>query len=426
MQRKLGIFERAQDFTDRVAPFNVVGVLRLDGGPSPELLGAALASLQRRHPMLGVAIKRHGRCYSYVPGAPAITPESIRRADDEHWKAIAEQELNRAMATATGPLMRCLFLDPGNPDGRSEIVLTFHHSVIDAASGANLCHELLSLCGQQSEALEPLPPMGPSEKYLPARHSGLGRYWRCASFLLAQMADEARFRWGSRGHPKPVIHPTGRCRVLPVRLSAEDTAALLRRARTERVSANSVISATMLLAVHKHRYSGRDLPLRYMTMADLRRYLEPPVAAPNLGSHFATFRFTLPISREHGFWEISRKINQQVYTAARRGDKFTALLLSGVMIPAVLRFKPGRLAATATSYGTTSCLQRRYGRLRLTDIHAFVSNLPGGPEYTALVRLFDGELMWDILYLDTDMDQAEAQVIADEMMAMMRAAAKAE
>jgi hypothetical protein len=45
-----------------------------------------------------------------------------------------------------------------------------------------------------------------------------------------------------------------------------------------------------------------------------------------------------------------------------------------------------------------------------------------GPEYSALVRLFRGELWWDILYLDSDMDAAGAQTIAGEMQTILERA----
>ena len=45
-----------------------------------------------------------------------------------------------------------------------------------------------------------------------------------------------------------------------------------------------------------------------------------------------------------------------------------------------------------------------------------------GPEYSGLVRLFRGELWWDILYLDSDMDAAGAQLIADDMQTILEEA----
>jgi hypothetical protein len=58
----------------------------------------------------------------------------------------------------------------------------------------------------------------------------------------------------------------------------------------------------------------------------------------------------------------------------------------------------------------------------VTGLHAFAANMTLGPEYSALVRLFRGELWWDILYLDSDMDAAGAQAIAREMQEILEGA----
>ena len=59
-RRPLGTFELAQALTDDHAPFNAVCVLKLAGRLETDALSAALTTLQRRHPMLGVHIVRTG------------------------------------------------------------------------------------------------------------------------------------------------------------------------------------------------------------------------------------------------------------------------------------------------------------------------------------------------------------------------------
>lgn len=74
-----------------------------------------------------------------------------------------------------------------------------------------------------------------------------------------------------------------------------------------------------------------------------------------------------------------------------------------------------RMCTTATSYAGASPLKQSYGPYQVTGIRGFVSNFGLGPEYSAQVSLFNDELWWDILYLDTDMNHEQAQGIADEM-----------
>jgi hypothetical protein len=63
--------------------------------------------------------------------------------------------------------------------------------------------------------------------------------------------------------------------------------------------------------------------------------------------------------------------------------------------------------------------------LRLEEIHAFISNMVLGPEYSALARLWEGRLWWDIVYLDSDMDRAVAATVAETILDLLRTAGRA-
>jgi hypothetical protein len=80
------------------------------------------------------------------------------------------------------------------------------------------------------------------------------------------------------------------------------------------------------------------------------------------------------------------------------------------------------MGATTLSYFGPVQFPASYGSFEVTGLHAFVANFTVGPEYSALVRLFRGELWWDIMYLDCDMDAAAAQQIAREMQTVLEEA----
>ena len=52
---------------------------------------------------------------------------------------------------------------------------------------------------------------------------------------------------------------------------------------------------------------------------------------------------------------------------------------------------------------------------RVRELHAFVSNFPKGPEYTAQARIHRRRLVWDVVYLDVDMGAEEAEAITRDM-----------
>jgi len=448
MRRELGSFETAATLTHRHAPFVVVVVLKLDHGPSPERLAGALAALERRHALLGVRIveRAGGRFWFEPDGTPPIPLRVAERTGEEGWIGVAEEELNGRFDAGAGPLLRCTYLaPPGPPDSaatgdpmpggaRGEIVLTFHHAAMDAVSGGALVEELLRLCDPEAE----LPPDGgppapapgdalpPVERRFPPAWRGARGRGRLAGFLARQLADDAAYRFRTRGLRRPPIPRSARCRVLPVELPEAATSALARAARRQRVSLNGALAAAFLLAVNRALYGERAAALRYMTFADLRPYVVPPVVGGALGGYLAMLRYTARLGRATGFWELAREISRQVAAGGRRGDKFGSLRMSEWVIRTLLRRRSERMAATAVSYSGVTRLDRTFGPIELRGMHAFVSNFELGPEYTALARLLNGRLQLDVVYLEGDMDRALAQSIAGEILATLGEPAETE
>ena len=58
MRRRLGGFESAEAWTGASFPYNAVVVLQLNGQPRIEAVEAALAAVQRRHPLLRARLDR--------------------------------------------------------------------------------------------------------------------------------------------------------------------------------------------------------------------------------------------------------------------------------------------------------------------------------------------------------------------------------
>jgi hypothetical protein len=233
------------------------------------------------------------------------------------------------------------------------------------------------------------------------------------------MAGEVGYRLRSRGAGKTSPQPSARGRVLPMRISRAATTALVRQARTRRITLASVLNAAALLAVSRHRYGGRDLPLRYFIFPNLRPYLKPPVPVEQLGPLLSMMWLTVRVRPDHDLWSLADAINAQTYAAFKRGDKFLFPLIAAPMMRALLTLKSRRMGATAVSYAGTQEIGPTYGPYRVRGIHAFVSNIDLGPDYTALARLFRGELLWDIVYMDSDMDAAQADLIAAEIRGLL-------
>lgn len=433
MKRKLGKMEMAEATTNEHYPFNAVIILRVTNGPSEETLKKLLEYLQHRHPLLGVHIHKEKNRYFFVSeGTPAIPLNVVARQNSDHWQQVVEDELNRQLDIFTGPLVCFTYLMGSGSKKESEIIITFQHAVMDAVSGGHLLHEILAFCEEiesggsieKFKLVEPLPLPPPVEAFFPPAFKGIPRKWHTFLFVLRQMGDEIRYRRRTRGKRKPPIHPAGKGKILPMKLSKEITAALMKASHKNKVTLNNLLTAAILMAAHKHLYNGETRPLRHINSADLRPYLNPPLDPQYFGSYFALMMFTVEMKENPGVWELAREISDLVYTSLKRGDKFCANLLSYRMMRTLFRFKSFRMAAAAMSYTGFVMLQKNYGKMELQDVRAFVSNFVVGPEYTALVNLFADHIYWNILYLDSDMDHEQAGVIADEIRTILESAVK--
>ncbi|HEY5731774.1 MAG TPA: hypothetical protein VIS72_17130 [Anaerolineales bacterium] len=111
MNRELGIFERAQVIADKYAPFHIVGVLRLENAPPPQIVRKSLTLLQKRHPLLSSRIMHEkGRHYFSSLVEPPLPFRNLPRWNDDHWHQVVEMELSSRIDSASAPMFRCTYL----------------------------------------------------------------------------------------------------------------------------------------------------------------------------------------------------------------------------------------------------------------------------------------------------------------------------
>ena len=134
-----------------------------------------------------------------------------------------------------------------------------------------------------------------------------------------------------------------------------------------------------------------------------------------IGLH-SMLRVTVSVPAESDLWSIAAEVNQAITDGARRGDLFSSVVMSATMMRMILGQGKQRMGTTALGYAGPPRLPRTFGSTEIAGLEVFVSNLTLGPEYTAQVRLIDGELRWNIVYLDCDMDRTTAESVAEEMM----------
>ncbi len=425
--RELGIFEETQIICNDFS-FNGVIILSLENCPSFEEIKKAYKTLQNRQALLKVIVAKENNKYFYKYNDNlSLNIKNYTRRDDLHWREVAENELNTKF-DINKDLFRIVCVLPKSDGNVGEIILTIQHAIMDACSANSLVDDFLLLLENQNhfDSSEPFEMKFQAEKFFPPSHQGFSKYYNSSKFFFKQFLDEITYKFKSIGKPKPSINLKSKNRILTRKLSKETTEKLFKLSRKKRLTIFHIFNAAILMVVHDRIYNKKQPLMRIFNFADLRPYIKPPLKRDYLGSYFAMMRFTINMVAYNDIWHLSQRINKTISSSYKKGDKFSSFLLGKVMMKAILKLKSSRMGHTAVSYTGPVRLKEKYGKIKVKKLHSFISNFGLGPEYAAQVRLFNGEIFWDFGYLDTDMDNVEANKIADDIIALLESSIKDE
>jgi NRPS condensation-like uncharacterized protein len=417
--RTLGTFEHALFLSDQHAPFNVVTVLRLESPPAPEIIERALQILQKRHPLLRAVIKEG----KFERRADTSFSFKVIEQTDFKWLDGVEQEMNSRLIPERELCRGMYIVDNTN---YAHLILTFHHTIMDAASGMNLLHELLQICNSLQDDQElprhTLEVVSPVEKRFPASFRGLRGAAKMMRYALAQMAQEMQYQARVRGERIAPVHLGGRGFPLTLTMPESLVDPLSKCCRMERVTLNSLLNATLLLATNRHLYAGELHAMQTFTFADLRPYTVPPTSAEHLANYISMMRFTMEVSGQSNIWELTKNLHVKIYRALQRGDKFLATKMSESLIKMFVTMQSMRMGATALNYSGAVPLETHYGEIQVKGLHAFLSSFDLGPEVSSQARLFGNEICMDFMFLETDMDRTTAEKIVGEVKSILKEA----
>jgi hypothetical protein len=135
--------------------------------------------------------------------------------------------------------------------------------------------------------------------------------------------------------------------------------------------------------------------------------------------------YTVDVAGDMDFWKLARDVHQKIYRSLKHGDKFSASLMSESLLNMFTKMKSMRFGATALNYSGNVPLKTHYGNIKVVGLHGFVSGYDLGPEIASQARLFNDQVWWDFIYLDTDMDAALAETIIAEVKLILENASQA-
>lgn len=426
--RALSQLEEAFTITNTTYPLSAVCVLMLDKGPSVEALQSSIDRLQKHYPFLQSFIKEKEGRYWFEKdiNERSVELKHIQRREANHWLELARTEMNLGFDHNIPPLMRAIYLKSSTTE-KSEIILSFHHAIIDSVFLLPFINQLLTIAGEDNSSIENLltiqpPGVSPSPllaDVFPSSFRMPHLVFRLLPFIFRQLKNELIYKKRTGKIKDSPIPASSENDILTLNFSEEDTFLLLKWARKNRLSLNSIVASAMLLVVNQHNYHGRRKILRTVQFANLRPYLKPPVAKNVEGSFIAMMRFNIPLSQGSKVFQVANYIDKQVYQSAKRGDKFLFSLLSKILIKKSFREKKERLSATALSYAGPIQLKKQYGNIVVTGIHGFITNNCLGPELSGFGKICFNKLSLDLNFLPSETSRERAQNMAKELKLML-------
>ena len=338
--RKLAGLEYAMRLTDDVTPFNVVAVLQIAGDLPVAKLRTALDEWQRRHPLLRTRIVPSGKNYFFHFDVTSPIPLDVSPPSGaEGWITAAQDALHtrfeRPSVAGAMPL-------PPRESG-ADLIVTVHHTIIDAASATHVFGELLALCagsvpasaaetaqeGQQPAAAL-FPRNSPACVLSPRLRSWDGR-WRRSHISMARTrcaTTDRRYR--------SLLHPSDP-------LFTALTASLILASRRQRVTLNAILSAG---------------PWRRYAASSVAAGAAAASSSPTCGRACAClFPTACSVVSSRSFspstWNgtaasaPAREIQQSTQRAAQLGERYLSYAMSPGMMKMILGTKAFRMGATA-------------------------------------------------------------------------------
>jgi hypothetical protein len=135
-------------------------------------------------------------------------------------------------------------------------------------------------------------------------------------------------------------------------------------------------------------------------------------------------RHTVQVGPDDDLWSVAHAVQVHVRDSMARDEHLLAAGMAKQLMKFTIATKRARMATTAVSYAGPLALAERFGDIEVTEVHGFISNNRLGPVATAFASIFRDNLTWDFVFLDTDMDDATAEHIADSTVDYLRTAGR--
>jgi hypothetical protein len=414
---------------DQVSPVTGVARVRLRGHLGAGLLERAAAELTAEYPMLRVSITSDGRGRNPA-FLPSAGPTPIRRVhgDDREWERQVEgYELGTALDWRRGPLIRIVDVELDSPDEAHDLLLVMSHIIADGLTALSLLHKLveyahrLAVTQGGDDVVRSRAVVDAPDDLLPARYRGVrGIATTAATQVADRLAAVATRR--RRLEPEAVVPASARrTRMLRRTLTSAQLDALSQRCRAERVTVHGALTAAMAMVIGPtvaQKNSGR---ISIGSPINIRRELDPPVAADEVGAYVTMTQATLAFGDDRDLWSVARQVTRAARRRGRLRQHLALVYSMRFLCPASVD-KSARVFRLIDGHGPGNvCISNigrydfpaRIGQWRLSGAQ-LAANLSISGYFVAIINTSHDELFWNFFYTDRVVAERTAQRFADE------------
>ena len=407
LPRVLNNMEAGWTILNETFPLCVLCVLHLNDRPEISILRAALKKLQLRHQLLrSEIVQKDGKNFfkELVP-APPLNLIIEQRLRPDTWRTISEKRLNDRILKS-GPLMDCCYVFD-ETDSRAELLVRFHHSIIDGVSARLILHEILCLSGGQAL---PEPANHLANPSLPPPYQSWSFFKKLVPFLKRQLVEEWQFFRHGLSVPIPATSVNS---IISIELNPTLSRKLSVKIGRQGLNLNNVLLACITKAVLQHGIVAPKSGIaRMISFASLRSQLLPPVSNQDMGCYISMLRLGIPVNDQLSILDLARAIRKKIIQSSRLGDIFIFSRISTFLVKAILRFQNMRLGLSGLSFIGKLDLQSTYNTIQLQRVNAYINSNRLGPVFSAFGKVLFGTIGLDFTYMPSEVDPEKAAQIA--------------
>lgn len=321
--RKLGV-ERPM----MMLPLNVVMMGRVNGYVDSGAIVSSIKKMQRKHALLSVRVElnNQGEAWFRSSKVSDLDVQTMPRQHQDQWVHIAKKQYIQPFDLSNGPLIRFLVLH--DSEG-FDLVLCAHHIICDGMSLNFLIRDILQDAAFPGNSYNPVtiePPEilpetainPPSFGLIPRLILGLiNRIWRKKniSISLETLKELNKAYWEKNQGVN----------LLSWEITPEETSALVKRCRQEKVTVNTAAWTAFLKA--QHELQGIEQPFRNQAglAVSVRNKMKTDVGEA-FGFYASSLTTQLKDDEKLSFWDMARDFQKKIEKSLKRTNPFRMLI----------------------------------------------------------------------------------------------------